>query len=341
MHTLALRYPFEHAPGNAQAVDITPAIKWLRTPLPLSLNHINCYLLKDGDGWCVVDTGMNSDAAREQWRAVIESQLQGAPITRVIATHHHPDHVGLAGWLCDTWRAPLFMTETEYFYTRTFASPIRTNTYWEVDRYFQLTGMTDAAHMDLQAHTDFKHMVSEVPGTYHQIKDQQILRIGEHDWQAVTTRGHAPEHLALYCASLDLLISGDQVLPKITPNIHVSPTAPDDNPLDDWFAAHRKVAARVPDTVTVLPAHQMPFVGLHQRLAEVVEHHHERLDRILQLCEKPMHAQDITRQLFTRELNAFQNFLAVGECLAHLNYLLGTGRVRRSTRENVFYYNAE
>ncbi len=335
---MPLKYVFTAPPASGRAIEIVPGVKWVRSPLPLTLNHINCYLLKDGDGWCVVDTGMNSDAARDQWREVFANELEGAPITRVIGTHHHPDHIGLAGWLCDEWRVPLYMTEREYYYTRTYAAPRRSDAYWETDQFFARAGMAVDSRKELFSHSDFQHMTSEPPGSYHQIKDRQTLRIGDYDWQAVTTRGHAPEHLSLYCAELHLLLSGDQVLPKITPNINVSPSAPEDNPLADWFESNRKMIECVPDNVKILPSHQLPFTGLHHRVRAIVEHHHERLDALVNLCDNPVSAQDITRQLFARELNAFQNFLAVGECLAHLHYLLDTGRVTRALENDVWLY---
>lgn len=335
---MPLKYVYTEPPAPGQSIDIAPAVKWVRSPLPLTLNHINCYLLRDGDGWCIVDTGMNSEAARQNWRDIFATQLDGAPITRVIGTHHHPDHIGLAGWLCDEWQVPFYTTEREYFYTRTFASPRRKTSYWEADEFFRRAGMAENSRKELFSHSDFTHMVTEPPGSYHQIKDRQTVRIGDYDWQAITTRGHSPEHLALYCAELHLLLSGDQVLPKITPNINVSPSAPEDNPLADWFESHRKIIECVPDNVTILPSHQLPFTGLHYRARAIVEHHHERLDRLVSLCEKPVSAQALTNQLFVRELNAFQNFLAVGECLAHLHYLLDTGRVTRTLENNVWRY---
>jgi glyoxylase-like metal-dependent hydrolase (beta-lactamase superfamily II) len=335
---MSLYFPFQDVPGSNQSVDITPDIKWIRSPLPMSLNHINCYLLRDENGWCVLDTGMNGEASKQQWLDVIESQLEGESISRVIVTHHHPDHVGLAGWLCDSYNVPLYMTETEYFYTRAFNSESRPEPYWEVTQYFNRTGISQSDRNALLDNKHYNHLVSSAPTSFHQVKDGQILKIGQHQWQAITTRGHAPEHLCLYCAELNILISGDQVLPGITSNVSVSPTLPDANPLRDWFYAHEKVAKQVPDGVTVLPAHQLPFVGLHERLAAVVEHHQERLDVLLNLCEKPGTAQDLTRSLFDRELESFQNFLAVGECVAHLHYLLEQKAIRRELRGEVYYY---
>lgn len=339
---MSLHYPFQQPPGQGEVVDITPDVKWLRSPLPLSLNHINCYLLRDnspqGSGWCVLDTGMNGDEARQQWLDVIEGQLNGEPITRVIVTHHHPDHVGLAGWLCDHHRVSLYMTEAEYFYTRTLNSDTQQEHYWEAAQYFDRTGISKDDRNALLVNKHYNHLVSSVPTCFRRVKDGDTLTIGAHQWEAITTRGHSPEHLSLYCRELDILISGDQVLPEITSNVSVTPTQSTDNPLQDWIAAHTKIEQRVPDSVLILPAHQLPFKGLHQRLRAVVAHHEERLDAILALLTEPKSAQQITRELFDKSLESFQNFLAVGEVVAHLHYLLEQGRAKRELIGHMYYY---
>ncbi len=337
---VALEFPFNDPPGKGNAVSVHPDVKWLRSPLPMSLNHINCYLLRDGDGWAVLDTGMNGEAARQQWLDVIASELDGAPLTRVIVTHHHPDHVGLAGWLCDNHRIPLFMSESEYFHTCAFNAPRRKQPYWQVDDYFRKTGMSLDSQQSLYANDDYNHVVSEVPAAYHRVVDQQILQIGDYQWRAITSRGHAPEHLSLYCAEMNLYLSGDQLLPKITSNISVSPIAPDADPLADWLLAHERLATLLPDHALVLPAHQLPFRGVHTRLQQVVDHHHERLDALEQLCNTPRNAQQLTQRLFDRKLDAFQNFLAVGECLAHLHRLLALGRVQCHLQEGVHIFSS-
>ncbi|CBL45564.1 Beta-lactamase-like protein [gamma proteobacterium HdN1] len=331
---MPLAYPFDQVPGTSEVLEIVPGVKWVRSPLPISLNHINCYLLQEGDAWCIVDTGMNSALAREQWQAILQivagEQNKGAPrITRIIGTHHHPDHIGLAGWLCDEYRAPLFMSEREYLFMRTYSQPKLRTDYWETQQFFTRTGMSEASCKELFAHDDFTHMVSDPPTAYHRLRNGMSLQIGEHRWQVITTRGHAPEHVSLYCEALQLLLAGDQVLPKITPNLNVGPTDPDDDPLAYWFDGHQKLRDRVPDSVLVLPSHQRPFYGLHARIEAIIRHHHERLDAIVALIEAPLSVQQITRQLFDRELNVFQNFLAVGEVLAHLRYLENLGFVER------------
>lgn len=337
---MANQYPFSEGPTPGKAININHHVKWVRLPLPFSLDHINCYLIRDLEGWCVVDTGMNGKAGIALWQALIATELEGLPITRVIATHHHPDHIGLAGWFCDTYRVPFFTSEAEYFYTRTFHAPKRKDRYWEAVAYFQRTGMREDSTQALLSDNNFHHMVWDVPSAFHRLQDGTVLQIGSNSWRAITTRGHAPEHVSLYCEDLDLLISGDQVLPEITSNVSISSTQPDANPLQDWFEAHEKIQQLVPDSVLVLPAHQLPFYGLHDRLDAVVAHHHERLDHILMLCQKPNNAQTVTNQLFDREMDSFQNFLAVGECMAHINWLMSQGRMRRAEIDGVWQFHS-
>ena len=335
---MALKFPFSDAPGKNQLVDIHDDVKWLRSPLPLSLDHINCYLLRDGDGWAIVDTGMNVEVTRNHWLDIVETHLKGAPITKVFVTHQHPDHVGLAGWLCRTFEASLFMTETEYLCSRVYTTNSQSDPFWETDEYFESTNMSKDTRAGLRKSNSFNDSVSAMPPCFHRIKDLQSIRVGNYDWQAITTRGHAPEHLSLYCAELDLLISGDQVLPRITSNVSITSINPHDSPLTDWYLAHEKVESLVPDTVTVLPAHELPFIGLHERLKAVIEHHDERVEKLFELCETGQDAQALTTQLFERELDHFQNYLAVGECLAHLNMMIEQGRITRSLKGKVYLY---
>lgn len=333
-------YPFSEGPEPGQAISIHPLVKWVRLPLPFSLDHINCYLIRDGEGWCVVDTGMKGDKAIAIWQQLIRDALDGLPVTRVIATHHHPDHIGLAGWFGDTFQVPFYTSEAEYFYTRTFHAPKREERYWESVAYFDLTDMREESKNALLGDNNYHHMVWEVPSAFHRLKDGETVSIGDTQWQVITTRGHSPEHVSLYCAGLDMLVSGDQVLPEITSNVSISSTQAYANPLQDWFDAHQKIRDSVPDSVLILPAHQLPFHGLHDRLDEVVAHHHERLDKILTLSQSPKSAQTLTNKLFERDMDSFQNFLAVGECMAHINWLLEEKRMSRNEVEGVWMFTA-
>ena len=281
---------------------------------------------------------MCSTEAKDNWLNVIENALQGESISRVIVTHHHPDHVGLAGWLCDSHRVSLYMSEAEYFYTRAFSVMRSGEPYWEAATYFDRMAIDKAQRSKLAVNDEYNEMVSNFPMSVHLLKDGDQIEIGDHQWQVITTRGHAPEHVSLYCEQQGILISGDQVLPGITSNVSVLPSIPEANPLKDWIEAHDIVAQRVPDSVTVLPAHQLPFTGLHERLQQVVEHHEHRLSELLNLCDQPRTAQDLTTMLFDRKLEPFQNFLAVGECVAHLHYLRDKNKIVRTLEGEHYLY---
>ncbi len=335
---MALSFPFPTPPESGEVVEITDQIKWVRTPLPLSLDHINCYLIKDVNGWCIVDTGMNAEVTRDHWLDIIETHLGNEPITRVIVTHQHPDHVGLAGWLCRQFNAQLWMSESEYVHSRMWYYAKQAEPYWEVQQFFKRTAMDQRTLDGLVKFNTFTDSVYEMPTCYHRLADGQQFSIGDYQWQAITTRGHSPEHLSLYCAELDLYISGDQVLPKITSNVSITSYCPDASPLTDWLQAHDKIQALVPDSVLVLPAHEKPFLGLHERLNAVVAHHEDRLNQLLGLCKKPQNAQALTNQLFDRKLDSFQNYLAVGECLAHLHYLMEQGKIERMLDEETYLF---
>lgn len=337
---MSLEFPFQNPPKGNQVVDIHADVKWIRQDLPMSLNHINCYLLRDGPGWCVVDAGMNLEPSRKNWLDILEGTLNGATITRVIATHHHPDHIGLAGWLVDSFQARLFTTELEYFYCRTFRAPREEGQiHWSMQELLKRMCIKKESLKHLsKGGNGYGAVVSKLPSTFRQVKDGDVLSIGDHQWTAITTRGHAPEHLSLYCAELNVYISGDQVLPKITSNVSVPSFNPDANPLQDWYESHDKVAACVPDSVLVLPSHELPFEGLHERLKDVLQHHDERLNILLEACDKPNNAQALTDILFDRELDAFANYMAVGECLAHLHLLMERGLVERYLHEEKYLF---
>lgn len=121
-----LDYPFaDTLPPAGETVEIAPGVRWLRMPLPFSLDHINLWLLRDEidgqAGWTVVDCGIASDAIRSHWEQIFDTQLEGLPVLRVIVTHCHPDHFGLANWICEggdraRWKVRLWMTLGEYLF---------------------------------------------------------------------------------------------------------------------------------------------------------------------------------------------------------------------------------
>ena len=326
-----LSYPFSSHPAQGEAIEISPGVKWVRMPLPFSLDHINLYLLDDGDGWVIIDTGLKGKTTRNLWETIFSTQLDGRPVTRVICTHYHPDHIGLAGWLTERWQCPLWMTRTEFLYGRMLTLDKREEASVEQQAFYQAAGYDETAmdHYRAQAKFGFWNVVDPMPVGYHRMQNGDQIKIGDDHWEVVVGRGHAPEHACLWSASKKLMLSGDQVLPRISSNISVYPTEPESNPLEDWIESCRNIAIQVPGNVLVLPAHNGPFHGLHTRLAQLREHHELALTRLAGLLVDPKRAVDCYSVLFRRPIGDNNRGLATGETLAHLNCLLARGLITR------------
>ncbi len=317
-----IQYPFETAPDFGKTLEVAPGILWLRMPLPMALDHINLYLIEDGEGWLVIDTGMAGDQSREVWEQVFANDLGGKPITRVLCTHMHPDHIGMAGWLAERWRAPLLMTAGEYFTARTFSAPLPDSSNWELDEYFCAIGFTpEEIEQRRQASMSFSSLVEPMPRVFHRLNDGQRITIGDQQWLVMTGEGHSPEHACLYNPVSEILISGDQVLPGISSNVSVTSTEPDSNPLKGWLASLEKFQV-LPKETLVLPSHNKPFRGLHYRLHSLAFYHEKQFAVISEACQEAKSARDLLPVLFKRELDPTQSMLALGECVAHLNYMV-------------------
>lgn len=330
----ALVYPFEAVPAPGQALQVAPGVLWIRMPMPMQLNHINLWAIDDGDSWAVVDTGMRTDETVAAWRQLFASGNDGRKVGRVIATHMHPDHIGLAGWLTRKFDCPLWMTKTEYLHCRVLVADTGREAPRDAIRFYRRAGWGDAAVEDYRARFgNFGQFIHALPASYRRIRDGDALRIGGHDWRVVVGTGHSPEHACLHCPDLMLFISGDQVLPRISSNVSVHPTEPEADPMHDWLASIEKIKAEVPDDVLVLPAHNEPFRGLHARLDYLAQGHHRSLARLVKALDEPKRAIDVFGALFARAVDpadgGFQLGLATGESIASLNWLMNRGDVRR------------
>ena len=345
-HESALQYPLgENLPAAGQCLEIAPGIKWIRMSLPFALDHINLWLLRDRqedmygqmvDGWSVIDCCVNRTEARIQWEQIFANELEGLPVLRVIVTHMHPDHIGLAGWLCEHWKAPLWISATDYNTARV-AMKDRDGFGGESGfEFYRLHGQTDA---DFLTHVRgrgsyYSSLVSPIPETYCRIMDGSSITIGSHDWQCIVGYGHAPEHMALYCQALNILISGDMVLPRISANVSVHASEPEANPLQLFLSSLRRYL-ELPQDCYVLPSHGKPFTGLHPRVHQLLDHHQERLDDIMKAAQtRSLSAADILSILFKRTLDAHQMTFAMGEALAHLHYLWFTQQLQRRRDEH-------
>jgi glyoxylase-like metal-dependent hydrolase (beta-lactamase superfamily II) len=332
----ALSYPCGEPPAPGSVREVAPGVLWLRMPLPFALNHINLWLIADedaqGPGWAIVDTGVKTPEVLAAWRALIAADgplaatPQGARITRVFVTHMHPDHVGMAGWLTRKFQCRLWMTQLEYLTCRTLVADTGREAPDDAIRFYRACGWTDEALDVYRARFGgFGKYIHPLPDSFRRLSDGQSLRIGAHDWRVIVGRGHSPEHACLVNDALRLMISGDQVLPRISSNVSVFPTEPDADPLADWIDSIAKLRGALGDDLLVLPAHGEPFNGLQARLARLAHGHERGLQRLRRsLGDSPKRAIDVFGALFARPINSQGELLgmATGESLAHLNHLL-------------------
>ncbi len=349
----AIRYADLPIPEIGEITPIAPGVIWIRMPLPFALDHINLWLMEDElegqKGWTVVDTGVGNEATRAAWRTVIDKHFQGLPLIRVLCTHYHPDHIGLASWLtkgADTgrWTAPLWVNYAEYQTARVFlgaGAKIKLDEgpgAVSMASHFHRHGITDPDTIEkLRARSGhFPSLVPEVPDSFVRIFPNQSIRIGSHHWHVIAGYGHSPEHCALYCEDLNLVISGDMVLPRISTNMSVWPQEPDADPLKLYLDSLHAFEM-LPDDVLVLPSRGKPFGaakgtragGIKERINQLREHHKARLAEALTACQTPRHASEVVPILFRRELDLHQLTFAMGETIAHLNHLWHAGNLKR------------
>jgi glyoxylase-like metal-dependent hydrolase (beta-lactamase superfamily II) len=303
-------------------------------PLPFQLNHINLWLLEDGADWVIVDTGVRNKETMALWESVFARTLNGRKVSRVIVTHLHPDHVGLAGWLCKKFDAPLLMSRTDYLLCRTLVMDTGRPAPDEGVRFYKAAGFPDdAIESYKQRFGGFGMGVYHLPQSYVRLREGQTLSIGGRRWRIVVGRGHAPEHVCLWSPEDGLMISGDQVLPRISSNVSVHPTEPEANPLQDWLDSCAEIRSRIPDGTLVFPAHGEPFRGVGVRMTQLIDGHEEGMVKLHALCREPKRAVDVFPALFRARITAGNFGMATGESIAHLNCLIGRGMMRRWRNE--------
>ncbi len=336
-----IHYPLGDAlPPEGGSIVVAPGVHWIRMGLPFALDHINLWLLRDRqpgaggvtlDGWTVVDCCIDSAATRAQWEQIFVNCLGGLPILRVIVTHMHPDHIGLAHWLCERWGVQFWISATDYnvarvavYYPQGFGGEAGAD-------FYALHGAQDPsflAHVRGRA-SYFPTLVPALPPRFRRIMDGDTLNIGGRGWRCISGYGHAPEHMALFCAELTTLISGDMVLPRISTNVSVHASEPEANPLQLFLTSLLRYLD-LPESTLVLPSHGKPFTGLATRIAQLQNHHHERLaDILLTAQDNALSAADTLPILFQRKLDTHQMTFAMGEALAHLHYLWMDGKLER------------
>jgi len=349
----ALHYPLaDQLPPRGGAIELAPGVKWVRMQLPFALDHINLWLLRDRidgrEGWTVVDTCIDHAQSRADWEQVFAQELEGLPVLRVLVTHMHPDHVGLAHWLCERWSTPahecrLWMSGTDYQAARYACQVVNSFGGERLADYFRSHGMVNEG--DLTQIRDrksyYRSLVPALPPSYARLMDGANVTIGGLAWRCVAGYGHAPEHIALYCEQLGVLISGDMVLPRISTNVSVYEMEPEADALTLFLDSIDRYLP-LPENTLVLPSHGKPFRGLHTRIGQLHDHHRDRLDEVMDAARaKPVCAYDILPVLFKRPLDLHQTTFALGEAVAHLHRLWHGGRLRRARDgEGVWRFSA-
>ncbi|MDZ4311993.1 MAG: MBL fold metallo-hydrolase [Cypionkella sp.] len=329
--TNAIHHPWDTPPAEGEAVEIAPHILWMRLPLPMALDHVNIYALDDGDGWTLVDTGMSSRKTKAIWAALLAGPLSAKPVRRLIVTHHHPDHIGLAGWF-QAQGVELITTRTAWLYARMLVLDEQPKATPEAMLYYQRAGV-DAALRAQKAEErpfNFADVVEAMPQGFTRIAEGEVLTAGGRRWLVRLGQGHAPDHATLWSMDDPLILGGDQLLPGISANIGVYPTEPDADPLGEWLDSTRGFAPHARLDHLVLPGHKLPFMGLPFRLIQMAENHESALTRLLGHLATPQTAAQCFVPLFKREITGNQYGLALVETVAHLNYLLKRGCVSRS-----------
>ncbi len=338
---MKLNYPWgDQLPAPGEAIGVADGLRWVRLPLPFALDHINVWLLRDTvdgrEGWTVVDCGVARDEVRALWERVFSEVLDGLPVLRVIVTHMHPDHVGLAHWLCERWAAPLCMSATDYALARLWSVPEGEGAAGGANgplaaSFFYSHGLTDtqAGEQIRQRAGYYPDLVPAVPLSFVRLMQGDAITIGGRSWRVIIGYGHAPEHVSLFCDTLGVLISGDMLLPRISTNVSVFNHEPQADPLPLYLNS-LKAYDSLPEDTLILPSHGRPFKGLHERISQQHTHHAERLQEVLDACAQPCSAADIVPVLFRRELDLHQLTFAMGEALAHLHALYFDGKLVRS-----------
>lgn len=330
-----IRYPFEAPPAPGEAVEVAEGILWLRLPLPMALDHVNVHALRDGDGWTLIDTGLDTRMSRAVWDKVLSGPLGGVPVTRVIATHHHLDHVGLAGWFVERG-AELVTTRTAFLYARMLVLDDQATHHPDTLAHYRSGGMAPEVFDGIAGERpfNFSDAVAPLPLGFTRIRQGDVLSFGGRTWDVRRGDGHAPDHATFWCRDEPLILGGDQLLPSISPNIGVYATEPGADPLGEWLDTCERFAPHATAEQLVLPGHKRPYTGLPDRLRQMIGNHAGALDRLRDHLCVPRTAADCFPVLYMREIDRGTYVLALNEALAHLNHLLSRGEVVRERRSD-------
>ena len=327
-----IRYPWEKPPKHGETIQVAEGLYWIRLPLPLKLDHVNVYALDDGDGWTIIDTGMGSPETKGIWGDLLSGPLSGKPVKRVVLTHHHPDHVGLAGWFQNDHGAELWTTRTAYLMARMLTLDVQETPPPEILTFWQRAGM-DPKILAKRASDkvfNFADTVSPIALGYKRIMQDDVLSMGGRDWTVHIGNGHAPEHATFWSQSDNLVIAGDQIISSISPNLGVYATEPEADPVGEWLETCERLYQIANSKHVVFSGHKLPFSGLPFRLKQLIGNHHSTLKRLLKFLDSPQSAAECFQPLFKRCIGEGEYGLALIESIGHLNHLFKGKKVFRT-----------
>ena len=333
-----IEYLFPSTPAPGSGMEIHAGIYWLRLPLPFALDHINVWLLDEGDAWTLIDTGPSARQTKDAWIGLLNDLIKDKPIERLIVTHYHPDHIGLLKWLYDRCTPHVYMSEPTFAHARRMFTD-DFSVYMETVQRFSLAH--DAPNPEFftgfLSGGMYRRIVSGITDSVDYLDDGMQLTISGRDWKAIMSHGHARGHISFYCEAEGLLISGDQVLPGITSNVSLFEDDPDANPLNDYLSSLNHLG-ELPEETEVLPSHGRIFRGLQKRIREIEDSHQVRNNRILSICANPVSTRNMIDRIFDRELDDLNWMFAFGETLAHIRYLEKQGRIKSLMNDGKVYF---
>jgi glyoxylase-like metal-dependent hydrolase (beta-lactamase superfamily II) len=322
-----LDYPFEMrwSPEPGIPFEVIDGVYWLRVPLPIALDHINLWILRDGDGWTLVDSGYDAQVCKDVWDTVFDGFLTPESVNKIIITHFHPDHIGLASWLALRCDCSILISEGEYRHYESIINRDTDEFKQEASAFVREMGYSPTMVEEFVGfmESDDKPVESRVQLSMCEfITEGDLIDIDGRDWRVISGNGHSPEHSCLYCEDLNTMISGDQSIARISSNVSVYPSNRHKDPLGDWLESCEKLRDSLPFDTLMLPAHQEPFRGNIERMQQLIDDHHAQLNRLRLAVDAPISPVEARAVLFDRELNVIETLLATGETLAHLNYLM-------------------
>lgn len=332
-----LVFPFPEPPAPGELREVAPGIMWARIALPFRLDHVNVYFIEDDGGWAIVDTGVDDEPTRQAWDALLGGPLAGARFTKLIVTHAHADHIGLAGWLCERLGLPLLTSQTCYLGSINIAlNPDSFQARPYKDFYLRHGMSEEAASLVATRGQAYQRMVAPLPLSFRRLVPGDTLRLGGRCFDVLSGDGHAPEQIMLHCASERVLLAADQVIAGISPNISVWAVEPDGDPLGLYLRSLAALEAEIPGHALVLSGHQLPFFGLHRRCRELAAHHARRCAMIADACRRTPHSvAELVPVLFRRPLDPHQHGFAFSETHAHVNYLVNRGEAHWQCEEGL------